>query len=499
MKNKKWNRAQQMAQETDERTTSENAPCTQPSVTAGQSIAIRRDELDWSQEELSWHSGVSTSQIGRIERGESIPSMDTIVRLEEALDMDLYSSFQAQKREQSNSKRDKSRGTNPGEPIYPVSYIRKVAGAEEYNLVEYNEKSSRIGSEEVADFVKRERQRIDAERREKRRKEIAARRREKRRYRRPLPEGVLIPTEYLGIRKMPDVIKTEEYNALNCKLKEYYRAWKKNPNWDGLYRYMQQVDSNQNTDWNEDYSKRVRLHIQSTKNRWDSVSWNTDGCWAQLLTRKGERSVTSDHIKIYASMGNASVSEIFLGVVKILLSRAQNSFAAKVSKYMRKESMCIWVRKADLVLIENYFNGFKDELIENLDFIAYRGKLGYSRETYSGDSHNQWQAELMKGYFKQHTGENELELSDMYQYLIDAWNYEMRKGNRIADSFKNADAQILIILLETFFIIIKNKPFNDDNILLSDDSLVWEPLCRGRNWASVGSHYFWMKEKGKIS
>lgn len=70
-------------------------------VTAGQIVAIRRRELCWSQEELSWRSDVSRTQIGRIERDESIPSVKSIEKLEKTLGIELYDLFMAQKREQS--------------------------------------------------------------------------------------------------------------------------------------------------------------------------------------------------------------------------------------------------------------------------------------------------------------------------------------------------------------------------------------------------------------
>lgn len=379
-------------------------------------------------------------------------------------------------------------------PVYPVSYIEKLAGIEMNNLEDYDDISSIVLPDKVTEFVNEERRRIEDKYREWRRHQIAEQRKEKRQYRKPLPDGVLIPTEFLGIRKLPAVIRTPEYKALNSKLKEFYQAWEKEPEWDGLYRYMQKFDGKQCTDWDRSSGKIIKEYIRPVKNQWHSISWDDGGCWGQLIVQKREQRISSEHIKIYASTGNTCVKEMFLGAVKELFSHAENSFAAKVSKYMRKESMCFWVRRADLGLLENYFTGWSDALIENLDFIAYRGKLGYSRETYNGDSHNQWQAELMKGYFRKVSNADKLKLTDMYQYLIDSWNYEIRRDDSIAPEFKAADAQILIILLETFFIKIKNRPFDDDNILLSDNKNWWEPLCLGRNWYEVGNCYLEMQK-----
>lgn len=84
----------------------------------------------------------------------------------------------------------------PGDQIFPVSYIKKIAGVEGNTADEHDEVYSRIVSGDVDAFVKRERQRIDDERKERKRAEIADRRREKRLYRKPLPRGVVVPTEY---------------------------------------------------------------------------------------------------------------------------------------------------------------------------------------------------------------------------------------------------------------------------------------------------------------
>jgi ribosome-binding protein aMBF1 (putative translation factor) len=72
-------------------------------ITVGQLIAIKRRELKWSQEELAWQSGVSRTQIGRIERDEADPTVDTIEALESALGVELYERFMEQKRSRANA------------------------------------------------------------------------------------------------------------------------------------------------------------------------------------------------------------------------------------------------------------------------------------------------------------------------------------------------------------------------------------------------------------
>ena len=84
-------------------------------MTVGQVIALRRREKGWSQEELSWRSGLSRTQVGRIERDESAPTLKSIEVLESVLGMELYDLFMEQKREQMKSPKKKERG--PGKAI----------------------------------------------------------------------------------------------------------------------------------------------------------------------------------------------------------------------------------------------------------------------------------------------------------------------------------------------------------------------------------------------
>lgn len=59
----------------------------------GELIAAIRKKLGYSQEELEWRSGVSKTQISRIERDCTNPSIETIKKLESALDVPLMDLF----------------------------------------------------------------------------------------------------------------------------------------------------------------------------------------------------------------------------------------------------------------------------------------------------------------------------------------------------------------------------------------------------------------------
>ena len=60
----------------------------------GEIVRARRLQMNLSQENLEYSSGVSVSTIGRIERNEVRPSLENIEKLERALDIPLRDAFE---------------------------------------------------------------------------------------------------------------------------------------------------------------------------------------------------------------------------------------------------------------------------------------------------------------------------------------------------------------------------------------------------------------------
>lgn len=56
-------------------------------VTLGEKVVLLRKERKWSQEDLEEYSGISRTQIGRIERDETNPPWTTLRKLETAFDL----------------------------------------------------------------------------------------------------------------------------------------------------------------------------------------------------------------------------------------------------------------------------------------------------------------------------------------------------------------------------------------------------------------------------
>ena len=76
--------------------------------TVGQRIALQRKKLGWNQFDLAWNSGISRTEIGRIERDLCDPKVETIESLEAALGMELYDHFMEQRRERAKAFRKKT-------------------------------------------------------------------------------------------------------------------------------------------------------------------------------------------------------------------------------------------------------------------------------------------------------------------------------------------------------------------------------------------------------
>lgn len=105
-------------------------------ITVGQLIAIKRRELKWSQEELAWQSGLSRNQIGRIERDECNPMVDSIEALEAALGIELYERFMAQKRERAKGFGKRKRKSPSEKMITQLAHELEQKGISEEELMD---------------------------------------------------------------------------------------------------------------------------------------------------------------------------------------------------------------------------------------------------------------------------------------------------------------------------------------------------------------------------
>ncbi|MDO4337639.1 MAG: hypothetical protein Q4C91_06060 [Eubacteriales bacterium] len=258
-------------------------------------------------------------------------------------------------------------------------------------------------------------------------------RKEKALYAAPLPDGVIIPSANAGARECDIPTEGETYRSKNMLLRSLYRCYEPDV-----------------TDHN--------CHL------YGSVY----------------------NIKVYITVEGTKLRKLFTGAMKILLERGTHSFAGKVSKKKRLEHMCFWVGRDDFFLLEEYFSEYADRLITPIPFVAYRGKLGISREFRDWPSHNGKQAQMISDYFSTIRDEDEISVAEMYSMFVRAWNGDLPQDHPMIRDFKDATAQTLLVLLDSIDVIFGKKAIDDDHLLLSEDEQLWEALSRWRCWKEVG-------------
>ena len=192
-------------------------------------------------------------------------------------------------------------------------------------------------------------------------------------------------------------------------------------------------------------------------------------------------------IKVYISVSDAEmIVAVFEDVIRYLLNNGEHLFHAKVSRYERNDHICLWVGKEDFLQLEKYIQKYDDILITPLPFVAYRGKLGISREFYSWESHNGVQSGLICTYLNIVDSRENIDLLEMYSLFVRGWNGDLNDEHLFTKEYKNENAQALLILLESINVILGNTEITDDHLLLNGDGDLWYALGSSKNWYEVG-------------
>lgn len=299
----------------------------------------------------------------------------------------------------------------------------------------------------------------------------------------------ILSSEYIGITSLPEIKKTDNYFKLEDTLKIMYDYYKKNPSTNkcypelSIYKYMQGVNDNRRTDWNHVASKDMDSLMESFKPDWNYI--RSDGTsskhWHYVSAHKQERVFILDAVKIYVSVPEGAIKDLFLGVIEEMLFKANYSFDAKVSKRIRKDTMCFLVHGNDFSVLEDYFKCKEDLLDTSIKFIAYRNKLGVSREL-SFNTYNQQIAILITDYFNLLQSCNEVSLVQMYRLFVDAWLGKPCLCQDRIDNYCSMPAQSLVVILEVLDVLLGRRTLTDDHILLSSDQEFWRPLYDCRDW-----------------
>lgn len=318
-------------------------------------------------------------------------------------------------------------------------------------------------------------------------------------YAAPLPPDVILSTPFAGIRVLPQLPHNAQYNHLTAVVKNLYDVYKEDPQ-QRLYEIMQEVNEEHNLRLNAQELLEWNALEETARDRWLSVDTKdyTDSYWYYVKAMKDSRhyEIGPMYIKVTISVSGCRPGGIFIAAVRELLENGEHEFQAKLTKYERRESMVFWLKNSEFFLLEACMKQYDDYLIQRLPFAAYRGKLGVSRDLYGVGSHHSVQGELLENYFKLIKERDEISIENMYQYLLDSWN-DVLPGKDGKDLFSRTpyvtwDAQMLVILLESLFVILGERKITDEHIFLNNEKLVWHALGNGRCWKEVGE--IWRNE-----
>ena len=147
--------------------------------------------------------------------------------------------------------------------------------------------------------------------------------------------------------------------------------------------------------------------------------------------------------------------------------------------------MCFWVSRNDFDLLEKYFADCRNITGGAMPFIAYRGKLGISRELATFDSHNSLQAQLISSYFNSLDNVDEVDLGKLYSLLLKAWNGELKEGHPVRKAFQYSRVQSILLLLDTMDILTGKTRLDDDHLFLQENESLWRALGQAACWEEV--------------
>jgi len=278
------------------------------------------------------------------------------------------------------------------------------------------------------------------------------------------------------------------YEVLNTCLRELYMKASPIFDTDNLYAIMQKIDYNIRNVKDVKKMENDLMQLSSQHPFWKDASVNTSGGhWVQVTYRRKTEEpwkspATPENIKVYAYVGDGTAQSVFIDSIRYLLAHAKQVFAAKLAVIERADQMCYWINPEDYPCIERFFEPLSESLEVSMPFVAYKGKLGISKDFPGTDaSHNLAQAHILSDYFKTISGVDEVDLEDMYNNYIAKWNADIYEENPWG--FKGHSALSFVVILDTLDAILKGGGIDGNSSLLSNEGKVWRTLAQSRCWA----------------
>jgi hypothetical protein len=111
----------------------------------------------------------------------------------------------------------------------------------------------------------------------------------------------------------------------------------------------------------------------------------------------GERFNLYGMVKAYLSFGDALYKTVYLNIVKYLAENASETVLSKIATTSRLDTCIFWLNRNDFFVFEKYIKQYNEVLTTPMKLMAYRGKIGISRELLN--SQNSATASVLGDYF----------------------------------------------------------------------------------------------------
>ena len=318
---------------------------------------------------------------------------------------------------------------------------------------------------------------------------------EKNRYAINLSDEIPKISPNLGIRKKLFDKTSRKYVELTDLLKELYNHF--SPNFDqyDIYSYFQKIeprnrivrDCNNFAESIENLSKEIPCWAEARVNT-DSIYW-VQVCFYRKEDKDKIFPNRPHNIKVYACLKNTHIKSVFTDSLQYLLKKAQNNFCAKIALCNRNDQMCYWLSAGDFKHLEDFYRQFANDMVKSLPFVAYKGKLGISREFRDVYSHNAMLALIITDYLKNIQSVDEIDLADMYNNYIKKWNADIYEDGYSGCEFKYQSVLSFITILDTLDCLLNMANISDKSLMMSGDEKIWNIFANSCCWADVNERW----------
>lgn len=319
-------------------------------------------------------------------------------------------------------------------------------------------------------------------------------RREKERYAIELLPSIPLFSPNMGIRDKRLDKHSPRYGVLNTLLKKLYMDASPKLDAETVYSSLLGIDYGKRVVRDEDELEAELKQLTQQNPIWeDGYVKANGGDWVQVICHRkddepNKTPARPESIKVYAYFGNGNSQCVFVDSIRYLLTHAQQMFAAKTAVFERADQMCYWLDPMDHPCLERFFEPYFDDMIVSMPFMAYKGKLGISKDfPGTDDSYNYTQAHIMSDYFMTVKDPSEIDLEAMYNHYIAKWNADHYEEYDLG--FKGNSALSFVVILDTLDAILDGEGIDEQSSLLSPEGRMWRILAESRCWADVNEEF----------